>query len=205
MTTHRSAFSARETMPISRSLFLLLAVVAVLLGSPALSPAVSLETVLIRDVPFVRQKPDFCGEACAEMYLRKLDVDVDQDYVFDQSGLDPVLGRGCYTRELATALKRIGFRTGPVWSKIPARAAKEKLAEGFAELHGNLAAGIPSIVCMHYDSKPGTTEHFRLVLGYDAGKDEVVYHEPAEREALIAACHATSFSSCGHSNTRPTP
>jgi hypothetical protein len=32
---------------------------------------------------------------------------------------------------------------------------------------------------MRYDTKPETTEHFRLVLGYDAVKDEVIYHEPA--------------------------
>ena len=30
------------------------------------------KTVLIKNVPHVRQKPDFCGEACAEMYLKKL-------------------------------------------------------------------------------------------------------------------------------------
>jgi hypothetical protein len=36
---------------------------------------------------------------------------------------------------------------------------------------------------MHYDEQPDTTEHFRLVLGYDAARDEVVYHEPAEPHA----------------------
>jgi hypothetical protein len=33
---------------------------------------------------------------------------------------------------------------------------------------------------MLYSDKPKTTEHFRLVLGYDAKEDEVIYHEPAE-------------------------
>src|SRR5258708_29840837 len=103
-----------------------LLVLALLLSS-GLSQAAPLSTVLIHDVPFVKQKPDFCGEACAEMYLRKLKIDVDQDYVFDQSGLDPVLGRGCYTRELATALKQVGFLTGKVWTEIPARGAKDRL------------------------------------------------------------------------------
>src|SRR5262245_51404981 len=108
-----------------------LSVVAVVLLAPRLAPAAPLESVLIRDVPHVRQKPDFCGEACAEMYLRKLKIDVDQDYVFDQSQLDPALGRGCYTRELAAALKRIGFRTGAVWSQIPVRKSGEKLDQEF--------------------------------------------------------------------------
>jgi hypothetical protein len=73
--------------------WLLLAAVLVLALAPGVAPAAPLTSVLIRDVPFVRQKPDFCGEACAEMYLRKLKVAVDQDYVFDKSGLDPVPDR----------------------------------------------------------------------------------------------------------------
>ena len=60
--------------------------------------------VLIKDVPHVRQKPDFCGEACAEMFFRKLGRAITQDQVFEASGLDPVLGRGCYTAELKAAL-----------------------------------------------------------------------------------------------------
>jgi hypothetical protein len=40
--------------------------------------------VLIKDVPHVRQKPDFCGEACAEMALTKLGKKWTQDDVFNQ-------------------------------------------------------------------------------------------------------------------------
>jgi hypothetical protein len=43
----------------------------------------------------------------------------------------------------------------------------------------DLGRGVPSVVCMHYDDRPGATEHFRLVLGYDRASDEVIYHEPA--------------------------
>ncbi len=38
--------------------------------------------VLIENVPHIRQKPDFCGEACAEMFLAKLGKTMDQDFVF---------------------------------------------------------------------------------------------------------------------------
>src|SRR5689334_10226369 len=44
-------------------------------------------SVLVEGVPHVKQKPDFCGEACAEMYLTKLGKVMDQDYVFDQAGI----------------------------------------------------------------------------------------------------------------------
>ena len=69
-------------------------------SQPGKTPAAAtrLRSVVIKDVPHIRQKPDFCGEACAAMYLQKLGVRSDQDAVFDASGLDPALGRGCYTR-----------------------------------------------------------------------------------------------------------
>jgi hypothetical protein len=135
---------------------------------------------LIVGVPHVQQKPDFCGEADAEMYLRKLGKPVTQDDVFDRSGVDPLLGRGAYTNELARSLRAFGFEVGPVWYPIvPARAAEEIEAQWKA-LHEDLVKGVPSIICTHYSDEPVTTEHFRLVLGYQKQTDEVIYHEPAE-------------------------
>ena len=136
--------------------------------------------VRIDGVPHVHQKPDFCGEACAEMWLTKQGRKWTQDQVFDASSLDPALGRGCHTAELNTALKKIGFATGEVWTRIPATQHEAHLVAAFHRLHADLLRGVPSIVCTYYDDKPQTTEHFRLILGYDARADEVLYHEPAE-------------------------
>lgn len=152
---------------------------AVLLSSPSIAAfGATYRSALIRGVPHVKQKPDFCGEACAAMYLNKLGKNTDQDAVFDKSGLNPALGRGCYTRELRTALRNIGFDVGKTWHRVAANDAAQLEAQ-FAALHKDLLAGTPSIICMHYDDQPKTTEHFRLILGYDADKDEVLYHEPA--------------------------
>lgn len=137
-------------------------------------------SVLIREVPHVHQKPDFCGEACAAAMLQKLGRPVDQDYVFDSSGLNPLEGRGCYTRELAGALRKIGFDIGPVWYKIAVSRSADEIERQWKTIHTDLVQGVGTIVCTHYDERPGTTEHFRLVLGYDATTDEVIYHEPAE-------------------------
>jgi len=150
-------------------------------------------SVLLADVPHIRQKPDFCGEACAAMWLRRLGQPVDQDYVFDMSGLDPLLGRGCYTRELARALAAIGFRTGPVWTKIPADEAAKHLEAQWRSLHADLVAGVPSVVCMHYDDRASSSEHFRLVLGYDAKSDELIYHEPAETDGAYRRMKRATF------------
>ena len=138
------------------------------------------KTVLIEGIPHVRQKPDFCGEACAEMVLRKLGSKIDQDAVFDQSGVDPHLGRGCHTAELAGALKKIGFDVGSVWHKIGAAKPDKDLSRLWGEVLADLKRGVPSIVCTHYDAGAKSTEHFRLVVGHDPAKDEVIYHEPAK-------------------------
>jgi len=156
-------------------------------------PAGRLPSVLIRDVPHEHQKPDFCGEACAAMILRKLGRPVDQDYVFDCSGLDPLKARGCYTRELAAALKKIGFKAGPVWYKLKTAKSAEQLEAQWRSLHADLVDGVASIVCMHFDQRPGATEHFRLVLGYDAGRDEIIYHEPATADGAYRRMARATF------------
>jgi len=167
-----------EPMQQSIAMFPLLPLLAAALCSPAALAAV--EPVLIEKVPHIRQKPDFCGEACAAMALAKLGHPVDQDFVFDASGLDPLLGRGCHTAELDRALRRIGFQTGKVWRTARASHADADLAAEWESLRADLELGIPSIICMRYSAAPDATEHFRLVLGHDPAKDEVLYHEPAE-------------------------
>lgn len=137
-------------------------------------------SVLLEGIPHVRQKPDFCGEACAEMALRKLGKTASQDDIFDRAGIDPALGRGATTRELKVALERTGFQVGAVWYPVDAADAASELDAQFTAVHADLQRGVPSILCMHYRDEPGTTEHFRLIVGYDAATDEVVYHEPAE-------------------------
>ncbi len=172
--------------------YVLGAVLALFSGSCS-RPSPAYRDVLIEDVPHVRQKPDFCGEACAEMYLRKLGKNMDQDYVFDQSGLDPALGRGCHTAELARALERIGFKVGRVWTKVNrARAAPEMESQWHA-LHADLLKGVPSIVCMRYDERANAPEHFRLILGYEARADEVIYHEPAEGDGAYRRMKRSLF------------
>ncbi|MBN1911948.1 MAG: C39 family peptidase [Pirellulales bacterium] len=154
------------------------------------------KSVLIENVPHVQQKPDFCGEACTAMMLQRLGQKVDQDYVFDQSGLDPLAARGCFTKELAAALKKIGFRIGDVWYTVPTATAKAGLEAQWKALHTDLLAGHGSIICMRTSNGPGATEHFRLVLGYDAATDQVIYHEPAERDGAYRRMPRATLMDC---------
>ena len=134
---------------------------------------------LIRGIPHVRQKPDFCGEACAEMALRKLGHSISQDQVFAATRVDPAQGRGAYARGLVRGLRSLGFNVGVVWYHVKPKLAKKQLEAQFRRVHSDLLAGIPSILCMRYNERPNTTEHVRLIVGYDPKRDEVLYHEPA--------------------------
>ena len=142
------------------------------------TPKPALESVVITGVPHVAQKPDFCGEAAVASWAQATGVPLSQDDVFDASGMDPARGMGVTTRELRAALARLGYAPGPVWHQVAANdpAALDAL---FGELHADLKRNVPSIVCMHYDDRPNTTEHFRLILGYDEKDDAVLYEEPA--------------------------
>jgi len=139
----------------------------------------SYSDAMIKEVPHVRQKQDFCGEACVEMALKKLGHSINQDDVFNISGLDPLLARGCYTADLARAMKQIGFDAGTIWYSFNTTNATVEIEKQWKALHSDLVKGIPSIVCTHYNDQPGTSEHFRLVVGYDAKSDEIIYNEPA--------------------------
>ena len=166
-----------------------------LLSAAPVSPRPALASVLLPDVPHEQQKPDFCGEACAAMWLHKLGIAADQDQIFGLAEVDPAHGRGAHTAELALALSRLGFRIGrgtyPVLGSRP--ETPRMLDRLFAELHADLQAGVPSIVCMHYDDAPDTSEHFRLILGYDSTSDEVIYHEPAQADGRYRRMARSQF------------
>ncbi|MBW2458610.1 MAG: C39 family peptidase [Deltaproteobacteria bacterium] len=136
--------------------------------------------LLIGGVPHIRQQPDYCGEACVAMALRRLGHEVTQDEVFARTGVDPSAGRGAYAPELVQALKAYGFAPGKVWYRLDSGAERQGLQDQWQALHDDLKQAIPSIVCMHYRDGPNATQHFRLVLGYEGATDSVLFHEPAE-------------------------
>ena len=152
-----------------------------------------LETKVLQGVPHVRQKPDFCGEACVEMAARFGGRQVNQDQVFDLTGIDPALGRGAFTKELALALGRLGYDIGDIWHEVDVRNPGPGLESQLLALHADLMQGVPSIVCMHYDDSPRTTEHFRLIVGYDRATDEIVYQEPAEDDGAYRRMKRGAF------------
>ena len=157
----------------------------ILLSNSTSAAAEEYRGVLINMIPHVEAKPDFAGEACAAMVLQRMGTKLDQDFVFDQSGTDPALGRGCNVAELKLALERIGFVVGQVWYALSPHRPEDDLAAQFSALHADLASGVPSIVHMRKD-RESDAKRFRLVLGYDDDRDEVIYHEPLEKSGAFS-------------------
>ena len=133
----------------------------------------------IQNIPHVKQKTDFCGEACVEMFFKASKIDLTQDDVFDASGLDPKEGRGCYAPDLFKGLQKLGVNPGKGWFAVKVADQKTELMRLWNSVLSGIKSGVPSIVCTRYSNKPESSEHFRLIVGYDSVKKEVIYHEPA--------------------------
>lgn len=181
-----------------------LAVAAILSLPLAAFSQTAYSDALIKNIPHVQQSDDFCGEACVEMMLRKLGKKGDQNYVFNMSGLDPQWGRGCYSADLARALERIGFKTGDVFFTVDADRAADAIEDQWKLLHADLIKSTPSIVCMHYDASANTTEHMRLIVGYDAKTDDVIYRDPAVPQANYLRMKRATFLSLWPLKYEPT-
>lgn len=152
-----------------------LLIITLVLNTNAQSAAPIYSSIVIRSVPHILQRTDFSGEASAAMFLNSLGENMDQDYVFDSAEIDPNLGRGLKANELARALRKIGFNIGKIWTPL---ITDDELRTQFAYLHEDLVSNTPSIVLMQSSSEDYRT-YFRLVLGYDASSDSVIYHDPA--------------------------
>ena len=103
--------------------------------------------------------------------------------------------------EPQAGLERIGFQPGDVFFHIDAARADDGIEQQWALMHSDLVQGIPSIVCMHYDASPNTTELMRLVVGYEAKSDSVIYLDPSDLVAGYRRMERAGFFLCGRSST----
>lgn len=145
------------------------------------------------NVPHVKQKPDYCGEACVEMALKHFGRPGTQDDVFKLSGTPPEENRGAWTRELKTAVEAAGFEPGQVWYEARASAPEAAMTEQLNEALSDLRAGYPSIFCMRYSTAPNTTEHFRLLVGYEDRGNTLVFEDPAIDASPLELTRAKLF------------
>ncbi len=81
---------------INTSLQMFFLTLAIWVGGFELAAAEEFESVRLAGVSFLEKQPDFGGETCIAMFLWAQGHNVTGDEVLDASGVNPLLGRGCY-------------------------------------------------------------------------------------------------------------
>ena len=136
------------------------------------------DDIRVAGLEFVPCKPDFGGEACVEMAMRLHGNTLDQDFVFDLSGIDPLEGRGCATRELLRAVKALRIDPGEVWLSVEQGNWERQFLRQMEELKVDLSQNVPWIVCLKTDAG----EKFMLVSGLNTTRNCLLYTSPSPRD-----------------------
>ena len=153
-----------------------------------LYPVVGLRLKL--PVEFVKQKPDYCGEACLEMATAYLGQRVAQDQVNEAARLQG--RRGMYGSELEQVLASLKLAAEGIHG-FANKSAEDQLLDRMRLLRA-LERRRPVLLGVWFDPQNKKNEgawnfdHFVLLTGYDLEKEQFLVHDPG-REAY----HATSF------------
>lgn len=113
-------------------------------------------------VPVVRQAPERCGPAALQMVMRFHGAD-SAALAAAERAYDPAL-RGALVTDLAAAARGAGF------AAVVARPPEDSLAT-------LLGAGVPPILLYAAGPAPLTRPHYGVLVGWDAGRDELVIHD----------------------------
>ena len=148
------------------------------------------DDIRIAGLEFVPCKPDFGGEACVEMAMGIHGNTLDQDFVFDQSGVDPMEGRGCTTRELLGAIKTLRVDPGQVWIPVDPNDPEAQFMQQMNELKNDLQQNVPWIVCLKTDEG----EKFMLVTGMNLKTNELLLHNPNVIEGAFSRVSLRQFA-----------
>ena len=141
---------------------------------PAASPPVELpEKHILKDVPMVKQKGNFCVPASATMIAVFHGIDTDQDQVAELSSEMSANNQGTYPSDMLLAMEKLGF---------DGRVLNWKNADDFTQ------RALPQIRRALYKTGPiyisfrpnvfGSMGHGCVIVGYDDRKEELHFHNP---------------------------
>lgn len=134
----------------------------------------------VLEVPYVAQKPDFCGEACIEMATAYRGGRIPQDAVNDAAKLRGK--RGVHSDELERVLKKLGLPTAGQF--LVKSKNSDAFAADIARLVGAIDRGNPVILGVWSDPNDKQNpeewafDHFVLLVGYDLEKRQMILHDP---------------------------
>jgi hypothetical protein len=135
-------------------------------------------------VPYFKQRPDFCGEACIAMTAAYFGKKIDQKKINQACGVKDK--RGAYSRELEIGIKKLGLKTkGVFWysnkTDYDFYADRNRLLQAIAQNH-------PVLLGFWADYNDKTNEntwafdHFVLLVGCDLIKGIFLIHDPARKK-----------------------
>lgn len=135
-------------------------------------------------VPFFKQLPDYCGEACLAMAAAYFGKKIDQKKINIACGVKEK--RGAYSRELELGIKNLGLKTkGAYWysnkTDYDFYADRNRLLQSISQNH-------PVLVGFWSDYNDKTNEniwafdHFVLLVGYDLTKGIFLIHDPTRKK-----------------------
>lgn len=129
------------------------------------------------DVEFVKQLPDYCGEACFVMALETFGINVTQEDIHEASGLKKK--RGCYSTDLVRAGLKLRVDAECYW--IEGFKTLEERNHYLDALKYFVSLNYPVIISWNEDPEDhdySSFEHFVLTVGYDDESDEMKIMDP---------------------------
>ncbi len=135
-------------------------------------------------VPYIKQLPDYCGEASVAMASAYFGKKLDQKKINQVCGVK--VNRGAYSRELESGIKKLGFKTkSPYWypnkTELDFYADRNRLLQAIADNHPILL-GFWANYTDKTNENSWAFDHFVLLVGYDLTKDSFIIHDPARKK-----------------------
>jgi hypothetical protein len=132
----------------------------------------------VLDIPYVNQKPDYCGEACIQMLSTFLGRPLSQDQVNQMAGLGGK--RGCYADELVGVINKLNLKIASD-ANWPGSTDEDFLADRM-RLLGCLGRNHPVLLGVWGNPRAKTAglafDHIVLLIGYDLASEKFIIHDP---------------------------
>ncbi len=136
-------------------------------------PAQPPRELLLKDVPMIRQKKNYCVPASATMIARFHGVDTDQEEVAKLSSETSLSMEGTYPSDMRLAMEKLGF---------------DGTIVGWTEPDQFLETILPRIRRTLFEKGPiyisfksgvfGSMGHGCVIVGYDDRREEMIFHNP---------------------------
>ena len=162
---------ADRTIP--RAYCIVLVCLSALLGTQLWADAVLPKSFKLRKVPLITQRENYCVPASAAMIANFHGIETDQDQIALLSSEGSVSNQGTYPRDMALAMKKLGFDGHTeIW---------EDDAEFNAKTLPKIRKSLVETGPIYISFRPGmfgAIGHGCVIIGYDDDKEEMFFHNP---------------------------